>query len=490
MSEMVYTPHRHEQPRVDMEATIQVLSSRNRKRRLPFSAFDDDCYLRDEQSRNSDEEIDRYGLHVIDAEQWLGEEDSGELIDHDNNALLHEQQSVDLGYVKRKMGPSRDGEPLAGACGKRRKFVDSTEGDMHVRAAAQRLVQWLVDHPRTRPKTRKAMYELIKVLCKQVVRVSVEVVFYHLLFNNIITLVQDYLGSEKYVTVTDEPKKSVDKIVGIVMSERGDGGRTEHNGNGHNGNSGAAVFSEDFSLALRRSLFWVYNNPNLWRREGMRKDLRKEDGEEESAIFNKDVADGVSENENHEEEEEAVEMEDVCMTDSYNRKDEDEDEESLDARYNDVGGVSPFSNSSYPHTAATLSTSSVDLSSSPSFSSSSSSSPSSSPRLHSSSSPPWPTNSLHEKTRNQEHSRIQRNQEGRRVPLASFLRSLEQLCRYKRSACPVEVFDLLLSHQMILPGEGSWGCGESGARRVNEQTLEYDSAQLLRALQTWHYMPL
>jgi len=127
---------------------------------------------------------------------------------------------------------------------KRLRYV---EGDQEaaVTAGVQRLAAWAVEHERQLPKALPGLRNVVADVCRRRSSVSVEVIFYHLLFNDALRVCcadEDV----KWVMRGDRLEKPLTEFFGLVLD----------------GNSVAVSqqpphFSEDFVRALRRCVLWL-----------------------------------------------------------------------------------------------------------------------------------------------------------------------------------------------------------------------------------------
>jgi len=127
---------------------------------------------------------------------------------------------------------------------KRRRNLDpSQQNDLD--PIYRRIVSWLNDqHARgSLPKTFSKLSRAITPMCRALVQVDCTVVFYHLIFNRIILLVENGDGS---VTYCANPEPIRGSFVGFVPND-----------------SPSVPFSDDFVRALERATSWVLSNRGL-----------------------------------------------------------------------------------------------------------------------------------------------------------------------------------------------------------------------------------
>jgi len=126
---------------------------------------------------------------------------------------------------------------------KRRRCLDSAQ-QSELDPIFHRIISWLGQQNRTSlPKTFSKLSRAIAPMCRALVQVDCTVVFYHLVFNRIILIVENGDGS---VTYCANPEPVRGSFVGFVPND-----------------SPSVPFSEEFVKALEKSTAWVLSNRGL-----------------------------------------------------------------------------------------------------------------------------------------------------------------------------------------------------------------------------------
>lgn len=125
---------------------------------------------------------------------------------------------------------------------KRRRCLDATQ-QSELDPIFLRIVNWVRDqHMRgSLPKTISKLARAIAPMCRAMVQVDCTVVFYHLVFNNVIVIEDNGDGT---VTYQANPGPVRGSFVGVVPED-----------------APAIPFSDDFIKALERSTAWVLRYP-------------------------------------------------------------------------------------------------------------------------------------------------------------------------------------------------------------------------------------